>query len=249
MALQLALKPRRLLHQPQPVLDRWVRRWVNRKLTPKFNAIARAWARKRILRRERIQQKALVDAFDNTVRSAIKNEDGGFPPASVLFNIALYLLIAERDIQAVKLDALTHPDEWTRKLNARVILLTIYEWDADKVSGRSLKDALDMLEAPEDLRRECVEILRRLRLVQRRAHKQFSFVRNSTIAHRDPDALLQYRAIRELKTELVIDLAADFYVEVRTFLPLLSQLLRECSPMRRFLRERKQSSAGGVVGT
>jgi hypothetical protein len=41
-------------------------------------------------------------------------------------------------IQAIKIDALTHPDEWTRKLQARVILLTIYEWDADEVSGRAL---------------------------------------------------------------------------------------------------------------
>jgi hypothetical protein len=53
-------------------------------------------------------------------------------------------LIADRDIQAVKTDTLTHPDEWTRKLNPRNILLTIHEWDADKVCGRELMNAMDL---------------------------------------------------------------------------------------------------------
>ena len=230
---------RKLFLQPQPVVERWVRRWIGRKLRPRIESWALASARKRIVRRERGKQKALVEAFDTTVHYATRSEQGGFAPASVLFNIGLYLLIAERDIQAVKLDALTHPDEWTRKLHARVMLLTIYEWDADKVSGRSLKDALDALDPPEALRRECVDVLRRLRMVQRKARAQFAIVRNSAIAHRDADALFQYRAIRDLRTDAVIEIAAEFYDGVRDFIGVLTELLRECSPLRKFVRERR----------
>jgi len=139
-------------------------------------------------------------------------------------NIGLYLLIAEKDIQALKIDALTHPDEWTRKLCARVILLTIYEWDADKVSGRALKDALELLEVPAELRAEAVDALRKLRLVQRKVTKQFSFVRNSAIAHRDPDALAQYRAIRDLKIDDVMNAAIEFYSGVGKFIRVLTAL-------------------------
>ena len=178
-----------------------------------------------------------MGAFDTTLRYAIQSQTNGAAPASVLFNIGLYLLIAERDIQSAKVDALTHPDEWTRKLSARVILLTIYEWDADKVSGRALKDALDAIEAPTALRSECVEALRRLRIVQRSARTKFVEVRNSAIAHRDPDAVRQYRAIRDLKVEEVIGTAIEFYEAVDVFMRVLSKLLRECSPLRMMLRQ------------
>jgi len=38
-----------------------------------------------------------------------------------------------------------HPDEWTLKLNARTILLTIYEWEADKITGCDLKNAFKLI--------------------------------------------------------------------------------------------------------
>jgi hypothetical protein len=90
-------------------------------------------------------------------------------------------------IQALKIDALTHPDEWTRKLHARIILLTIYEWDADKVTGRGLKDALDTIQGSPALTVQAVDALRALRRVQRKVTKEYGFVRNAAIAHRDPN--------------------------------------------------------------
>jgi hypothetical protein len=32
--------------------------------------------------------------------------------------------------ESVKLALLTHPDKWTRRLHARLVILTIHEWDA-----------------------------------------------------------------------------------------------------------------------
>ena len=104
--------------------------------------------RRRLPRLERKRRAALEAAFETTRFYAARLEGGDFPAVSVLMNIGLYLLLAERDIQAVKIDMLTHPDEWTRKLMARIVLLTIYEWDADKVSGRALKNSLDVIQAP-----------------------------------------------------------------------------------------------------
>jgi hypothetical protein len=237
-------KPRRkLLHQPKPVVERWIRRWTTRTLQPKIYALVRAHARRRLLRTEQPRQKALQEAFETTVHYATKNEGGSFPAFSVLLNIGLYLLLAERDIQAVKIDALTHPDEWTRKLNARVILLTIYEWDADKVSGRSLREALNVIEAPPDLRQEAIAALRHLRLVQRRARLEFGIVRNSAIAHRDPDALRQFRCIRDLRVDQVLAVTLDFYSNAEAFMHVLSRLMVECGSLQALISQWKPKSA------
>jgi hypothetical protein len=152
----------------------------------------------RLPRLERERKRALEAAFETAKFYTIRNERGPFPAITLLFNVSLYLLLAARDIQALKIDALTHPDEWTRKLHARIILLTIYEWDADRVTGRSLKDALDTIQASDALRVQTTDALRALRLVQRKVAREYSFVRNTAIGHRDPNALTQYRAIRDL---------------------------------------------------
>jgi len=171
---------RRLQDAPKPVVERWMRikgiRWAR--------TISRAYMRLKLPISERERRKALERTFETIKYYAIKNENGRFRGTSTIFNIGLYLLIADRDIQAVKIDALTHPNEWNRKLNARIILLTIYEWDADKVTGRTLRDALDSMMIPDDLKSQAVGVLRRLRLVQRKVTKNFSFVRNATIGHR-----------------------------------------------------------------
>jgi len=156
---------------------------------------------------------------------------------STLFNIGFYLLLAERDIQAVKIDALTHPDEWTRKLHARIILLTIYEWDADKVSGRALKDALDTIQVSEELRGQAIDALRSLRVVQRKVTKQFGFIRNATIGHRDPNALVQYRAIRDLRTNDVMAVAAEFYAGVDQFMAVMTKLMAASGTFPALLRQ------------
>lgn len=50
-------------------------------------------------------------------------------------------------IQAVKIDALTHPNEWTGKVNARIILLTIYGASKSLSSGTGI-DMANLLGLP-----------------------------------------------------------------------------------------------------
>jgi hypothetical protein len=232
----MAEKPdrkRRLGSHPKPVIERWWR-FKTRKLAQRF---ARAIARWRLPRNERERRKALASAFETIKTQAIRHENGKLVGLSTLFNIALYLLIAERDIQSVKIEALTHPDEWTSKLHARIILLTIYEWDADKVAGRQLKHAMELMLIPDDLRREAIDCLRTLRIVQRKANKQFSFVRNAAIAHRDPNALVQYRAIRDLNVEAVMELGAEFFAAVEVFVSVQTKLLTAGNNLQSFFNQ------------
>ena len=163
-----------------------VQRYMRRRIRSSTDAMVRAFMRWRLPRLERKRKQALEAAFETAKYYAIRHESGNFPALTVLFNVSLYLLLASRDIQALKIDALTHPDEWTRKLHARIILLTIYEWDADKITGRGLKAALNAIQASAAVKAQAVDALRALRLVQRKVVKEYSFVRNAAIAHRDP---------------------------------------------------------------
>jgi hypothetical protein len=232
---------RRLGNLSKPAIERWWR-FKTRKLTGR---LVRAYMRRKLLYTERKRRIALEAAFETTKYYAIKNENGKFKGLSTLYNIALYLLIADRDIQAIKIDTLTHPDEWTRKLGARIILLTIYEWDADKVTGRQLRDALELMLIPEELRREAIESLRALRIVQRKANKQFSFIRNTAIGHRDPNALVQYRAIRDLRVDEVMAIGIEFFTEANRFTNVLMRLMSAGNTLPSFLRQWSASTKNG----
>jgi hypothetical protein len=225
-------RKRRLSDAPKPV----VKRWWSRKLHPKAQAIARAYMRWKLPKTERVRQEALAAAFETTKRFAIRFENSRLNGTRTIYNIGLYLLIADRDIQAMKIDALTHPDEWTRKLCARVILLTIYEWDADKVCGKALKEAFELLETPDDLQARTIACVRGLRTIQNKARK-FTDIRNSAIAHRDANALTQYRAIRDLNVKDVWELGAEFFAQVQIFIQMLTQILQASDPTRSVLRQ------------
>jgi hypothetical protein len=139
--------------------------------------VARVYVRWKLPWTERRRRKALDEAFRTARYWTARGEHSKLRANAMLQNIGLYLLLADKDIQALKIDALTHPDEWTRKLNARVILLTIYEWDADEVTGKALKEALELMLIPEELQREAFAALRDLRKIQEKAKKKFHFIR------------------------------------------------------------------------
>ena len=132
---------RKLFHQPPKVIERYVRlrvRVLAKSLALRF---ARRVSRPRLKWGERKRRRALASAFDEVVRQAAKSRQHNFEASTVVFNLALFFLIAERDVQALKIDALTHPDAWQRSLCARVILLTIHELDMYGQSRRKQAQA------------------------------------------------------------------------------------------------------------
>ena len=200
-------------------------------------ALARAVTRPWLRIKERKRRKTLGRAFETVKEQAAKSQQRGFVASSTLFNIALYILTAERDIQSLKIDALTHPDEWTRKLCARVILLTIYEWDMDKVSGAAFKNALELAGVSAGPKAEAIKALRSMRVVQRKARQQFGVLRNTTIAHRDADALAQCKAIDELNVDDVFRVTTEFYNAAGLFTDVLPKLISEAGDMSGLLHQ------------
>jgi hypothetical protein len=104
---------------------------------------------------------------------------------------------------------------------------------------------LEQIGASEALRKEASTALREIRLVQEKPRKEFLAIRNAAIAHRDPDALLQYRSIRNLKAEVVLSIAGDFYFAAKRFTDLVPRLMLESSTMPALLRQYVHSDAPG----
>lgn len=134
---------RKLLQQRKELVERYVRLAVHRKAIQIARAVARRLSRPRLQWSERERKKALVFALQTVATEAVKSQRNGFEATTSVLNLALFFLIAERDIQAVKIDALTHRDAWQRGLAARVMLLTIHELDIDKAAGNKLHQALE----------------------------------------------------------------------------------------------------------
>lgn len=225
-------RDRRLFRQPPEVVRRVVRIFMIRKAREIGRSFARRRSRWSLLKVEKRRSKALRNALDVCGREALRARRNGLEASEAVYNLALFFLVAERDIQTLKVDALTHPDSWTRSLYARVILLTIHELDIDKAGGNRLRNALVLTDVPEDLRQELALALRVIRSAQQKAQKQFATLRNSTIAHRDADAITQFRRIVELDSLSIIQTAAEFYVGTHAFMEVMPRLITHVAGTR-----------------
>lgn len=218
---------RKLLQQRPEVVNRYVRLAVHRWMLSKAQALARNLSRPRLQWSERTRRRALASALETLSRETARAQRLGFEANTVVLNLGLFFLIAERDIQSVKIDALTHPDAWTRSVASRVMLLTIHELDIDKVAGNKLRQALDDCGTPDGLRQEVTDAMRAIRKAQSKAQREFTYLRNSTIAHRDANALQQYRDITEIDGLEVIKIAAEFYAGTNKFIEMIPKLLAQ----------------------
>lgn len=216
---------RKLLEQRKELVERYVRRAIHRRAIAIGRSLARRMSRPRLQLSERKRKKALASALQTVAEAATRARRNGFHALTTVLNLGLFFLIAERDIQAVKIDALTHPEAWQRSLCARVILLTIHELDLDKVAGSALRQALHDADVPEPLRKEVAEAMRTIRRAQDKAQRQFANLRNSTIAHRDSDAIKQYRDITDIDSLEVTKIATVFYEGTHHFMDVMPKLL------------------------
>lgn len=216
-------KKRTILDVPKEVRERYYRI----KYAKSAEGIARRYSRLTLPIRESRRNRALdkaLSAYKKETKRASETENDC---VKTLMNMGLYVLLAEKDIQCIKIDAITHPDPWRRNLLLRVILLTIYEWNMGKVGTGNLKEMLIKSNVTEELQSELFQSLRELRKSQKDAARQLQQVRNSVIAHRDPDALLQLNIIENLEPKRVFEAAELFYVSSERFLEIFPKVLSQ----------------------
>jgi hypothetical protein len=93
-----AKEGRKLLDQPQEVINRWARIKAIRTFRPFIEEIFRIKLRISLKISERDRQNAMKNAFDTTIREYRKLKDSDFEATKTLFNISLFFLLAEKDL-------------------------------------------------------------------------------------------------------------------------------------------------------
>jgi hypothetical protein len=209
------------------VILRWMRRSIARRALP----LGRAYARLRIKRGERARIDALEEALDTVHREALRAKRTGFQANYTFLNLALFFLVAERDIQALKIDALTHPDRWKRNLSIRQMLLVLHELDLNKAAGQEIQKAMNSYGVSDELQGKVRKALKKVGQVQRRARDTIESLRNHVMAHRDADAVMQYQLIHEINMEESIELVGQFYDSVHDFIQVMPELIRHSGRM------------------
>lgn len=206
-------------------------RWYRMKFHQKFGKSLKQfflWRLHRKLEKEfHLKDRVIQETIETTVKEYKKIDSDFFPATKLLFNISLYFLLAERDIQALKADAFSHPNVTKRNIALRTLLLTIYELDMGKVTGRQMNQIYSIELLTEATRLNLVEVIKGLKKSRKIIESQLSEARHNTIAHREPDALLQYEIIRSLDIRSFEVALTEFYLAAGKLLNALTRSLNE----------------------
>ncbi|WP_299491822.1 hypothetical protein [uncultured Shewanella sp.] len=230
------------MDQPQEVINRWVAIKTIRLFRPYIERIFLLKLRLTLKWSERKRKKALTRTFETTIREYRKLQNSEFRASKKIFNIALFFLLAERDLQAIKIDAFTHPDPWKRNLSVRVMLLIIHERDMSKVaSGKVMKEIYEEARISDDLKSSMIQAVRGISKAQKRTQKILTEIRNNTIAHRDSDAMLQYELIDKVGIKSAKETIEEYFEASHIFFGILPKLLLEASTLPALLSQYSSS--------
>lgn len=233
---------RKLLEQPQPVINRWFSIKAIRISRPYIERTLRAYLRIKLTFQERKRSAALTSALNATIKELKKLNAEKFE-LKIFLNLSLFFLIAEKGIQTVKVDALTHPDAWKRNLSLRVMLLVIHEWDMTKAApANKLKEAYEAAGISQGLRDDMKEAFRKINKAHNKAKQLLAHARHATIAHRDGDALLQYETITKLDAMETMNVAASFYEGADLFIETLPKIMIEAGSIHSLLKQYSRSA-------
>lgn len=228
-----AKESRKLLDQPQEVINRWARIKAINTFRPFIEEVFRIKLRISLKISERDRQNAMKNAFETTIREYRKLKDSDYEATKTLFNISLFFLLAEKDLQAIKVDAFSHRDPWKRNLSLRIMLLIIHERDLSKVaSGNKMKVVYEQANISDDLKESMVAALRGVSKAQKKTQKLLSEMRNNTIAHRDSDAMLQYELIEKTDMNAVKEIITEYFEASHIFFRILPTLMIEASSIQ-----------------
>lgn len=228
---------------PQPVINRYFQMRMNRVCNPWIGNLTKRYVRIKLYFPERRRRRAFDAALEETVKNFESIRNSKHESVKVLFNVQLFFLIAEKDFHTVKLDALAHPNRWKRNLALRVALLTIHELDLSKAAdARKLSNAFDAAGIDGELRKEMNDAMRKVNRAQGKAKKALSELRHSTIAHRDGDALHQYRMITEADSMHVLGIIGDFYEGAEEFIKVLPKALLASSRLPALVSQLQKSA-------
>jgi hypothetical protein len=217
----------RLLNKDRLIQERWFRMKLHKKFGRKLQTFLLWRLHRRLTREFIVKDSVMHNTIEATVAASNRVDETLFPATKKFMNIGLYFLLAARDIQAVKADAFAHPNRTKRNIAFRTMLLTIYEWDMGKVTGRHMNNIYHVTGLSDTLKQSLVESLKGLRKSRKAIENKFSEARHHTIAHRESDAMRQYEIISALDINNFSAELTDFYQSSNNLLTTLVSAMLE----------------------
>lgn len=222
----------RFLEKNRRVQERWFCMKLNKKLGKQLKYLL-LWRLHRKLEKEfHIKDRVINDSIKTTVKEYKRINEELFPASKQFINIGLYFLLAERDIQALKADAFAHPNETKRNIALRALLLTVYEWDMGKVTGRKMQFIYESTGLSDSTKGRLVSALKGLKQARKAIENEMSEARHNTIAHREADAFRQHPIISELNIMSFSLSLTKFYEASDVLLKSLVEAMLEIGTMK-----------------
>ncbi|VEL95983.1 hypothetical protein ALT761_00942 [Alteromonas sp. 76-1] len=217
----------RFWDKSKTIQERWFRYKLHKKYGKMLQKLLLCKLHRKLIKNHRITDEAIGSAINAIVTQLKKLDEDLFPATKEFFNICLFFLLAERDIQALKPDAFAHPNEAKRNIALRALLLTIYEWDMGKVTGKNMKIIYGITGISEQAKTNLINSLKEVRKSRKNITTQFSELRHNTIAHRESDALQQYEIISNLNVIKFKSEIEDFYIATDKLFKAMTDALLE----------------------
>jgi len=219
---------KKLLDQPQHIIQRWFAIKTIRVFRPFIEGIFLLKLRVTLTYQERKRKQAINEALKIVLKEYKKIQNTDYSASKDVFNIALFYLLAERDLQAIKIDAFSHPNKWKRNLSLRIMLLIIHERDISKVaSGETMKNIYENTPVSNKTKDSTVSAIRQLNKAHKKTQKILVDMRNNTIAHREPNAMLQNDLIEKLDIHNIKATIIEYFEASNNFFNILPTLLIE----------------------
>lgn len=222
----------RFLEKDKKVQERWFRMKFHRKFGRQLKSLFLWRLHRKLVREFYVKDRVICKSLKETVKQYRRINEELFPGSKRFFNIALYFLLAERDVQALKADAFAHPNETKRNIALRALLLTIYEWDMGKVTGRKMQFIYESTGLSDSTKGQLVTALKGLKQARKAIENEMSEARHNTIAHREADAYRQYEIISELNIMRFSLSLTKFYEASDALLKALVDAMLEIGTMK-----------------
>lgn len=151
----------------------------------------------------------------------------GLPSYAGVYNVALYVAIAEHDLCTYAEELVFARSEWHRKFHARGLAVVMFEVaeDLPELLGKQYRAWLRELDAPST-QIERLNAIGKSLSAFRKAHEPFlANVRNYVGAHRDHDAFVQLEVLEKLDVLEVFRLAPELSKPINALVSLHTDLL------------------------
>ena len=222
----------RFLEKDKKVQERWFRMKFYRLFGRQIKSLFLWRLHRKLVREFYIKDKVICKTLETTVKQYKGINEDLFPASKRFFNIALYFLLSERDVQALKADAFAHPNETKRNIALRALLLTIYEWDMGKVTGRRMQFIYESTGLSDSAKGKLVSALKSLKQARKAIENEMSEARHNTIAHREADAFRQHEIISQLNIMRFSLSLTKFYEASDALLKALVEAMLEIGTMK-----------------